>query len=68
MKSPIRAVPSGSIVGATSTSTSARATGSDDSPIATIDDSPPSDAPTNTGSEGIDAASARVSSANAQSE
>ncbi len=68
MNSLMRSLPWSSIVGATSTSTRPRATGSSDSPIATIDDSPPSDAPTRTGSDGIAAASARVSSAKAQSE
>ena len=68
MNSPMRSLPCSSMVGATSTSTRPRATGSSDSPIATSDDRPPSDAPTSTGSDGIEAAMARVSAANAQSE
>ena len=69
MKSPMRSTPLRSMRWPTSTSTSALATvpGSD-SPIATIDDSPPSEAPTRAGCRSSGAAMARTSAANASIE
>jgi hypothetical protein len=52
MNAPMRIAPLSSIFGATSTSTSPRATVSSWVPMATIDAMPPSDAPTSTGGSG----------------
>ena len=66
MNAPMRMAPSCSIFGATSTSTSARATCSSVwVPIATIDAMPPSDAPTSTGGSGNERAISYTSPANA---
>ena len=62
MKSPMRLTPAASIRGATSTSTSAMASGSPSvSAIAASDAIPPSDAPTRAGGWGIERAMARTS-------